>query len=550
MPGMPSLRSLLTCLLLCCLSLATPAMAHSLSLDDGWRVCGDTSSATASLHSLLKRQQLQCLERELILPATPQAPQVMLLSALAASTLWLDGLQIAGNGQPAAQAADEIAGQIDMAVPLTPAQLVVGTHHLRLMLSTQQVPARLDAPLYGFSLQDQQSYQAAQAWRNLPQLMLAGALAGLALLFLALNLLYQRHLHWTVFTALCLAASLLLVAETWRSLAGYAYPQHSVRLYAINLLTWLFAALLPLYFFCAYYRRHWLLAAALILAGMAVAGALPAHFDNQCRSMFVTGLALSLLLNLAALWRRLPGSGGGTIIALLSGAMYLLAGNGFAEGGFALVVCFLLLPLCAQLLSQLMRDRQKAARASQLENQLLRKSLQPHFLMNSLSLISELNEQSPQAAENFIVSLGDSFRMLNDYAQQPSIALTQELALCHNYLAIMSTRLQQTCKLELEGETSAIIVPPAILLTALENAFSHNRYRQGATFRLEIERNGHTDILRLLLPASEMRPHVGSGIGERYIHSSLQAVFGKRAHYGTALRPDGRQLTFTLPAAS
>ncbi|MFZ4876712.1 histidine kinase [Janthinobacterium sp. Mn2066] len=546
------MSSLLTCLLLCCLALASPAMARSpaMALDDGWRSCGAPPSATASLHNLLKRQQLLCLERELVLPATPQSPQVLVLSALAASTLWLDGLQIAGNGQPAAQAAGEIAGQIDLVVPLAPAQLAQGTHHLRLLLSTQQVPARLDAPFYGVFLQDQQAYQAAQAWRTLLPLLLAGALASVSLLFFALNLLYQRRLHWVVFTALCLAASLLLVAETWRSLAGYAYPLHSVRLHAINLLTWLFAALLPLYFFCAYHRRHWLLAAALILAGVAVAGALPAHFDNQCRSMFVTGLMLSLFLNLAALWRRLPGSRAGTAIALVSCAMYQLAGNGFAEGGFALVVCFLLLPLCFQLLSQLMRDRQKAARASQLENQLLRKSLQPHFLMNSLSLISELNAQSPQAAEDFIVALGAGFRMLNDYAQQPSIALAQELALCHNYLAIMSTRLQQPCILETEGDTSAIIVPPATLLTALENAFSHHRYRQGATFRLEIERNGHTDILRLLLPAGESRPHAGSGIGERYIRSSLQAVFGRHARYDITLQPGGRQLTLTLPAAS
>ncbi|WP_300755031.1 sensor histidine kinase [Janthinobacterium sp.] len=552
---MPTLSLIVNCLLLCCLALPTSAMARSLSmsLDDGWRAC-DSTLPTASLHQLLKPQQLRCLERELILPATPQSPQVLLLSALAASTLWLDSVQIASNGQPAAQAADEIAGQVDMAVPLAPAQLAQGAHHLRLLLSTQQVPARLEPPFYGFSLQDQQAYQTAQAWRNLPPLLLAGALAGAAVLLtalkLALNLLYQRRLHWAIFTALCLAASLLLVAETWRSLAGYAYPQHIVRLYAINLLTWLFAALLPLYFFCAYHFRHSLLAAALMLGCVALAGALPVHFDNQCRMMFVSGLAASLAINLFALWRRLPGSRTSTAIALLSCVMYMLAGNGFAEGGFALVVCFLLLPLCAQLLSQLMRDRQKAARASQLENQLLRKNLQPHFLMNSLSLISELNEQSPQAAENFIVALGDGFRMLNEYAQQPSIALTQELALCHNYLAIMSTRLQQPCKLELIGETRAIIVPPATLLTALENAFSHNRYRQGATFRLQIERNSQTDILSLLLPAGETRPHAGTGIGERYIHSSLQAVFGKHAHYETTLAPNGRQLRFTLPVAS
>ena len=287
-----------------------------------------------------------------------------------------------------------------------------------------------------------------------------------------------------------------------------------------------------------------------MLAGVALAGALPAHFDSQCWLMFLAGLAASLALNLAALWRRLPGSRGGAVIALASCAMFALAGRGFAEGGFALVVCFLLPPLSAQLLSQLLRERQRATRARQLENQLLRKNLQPHFLMNSLGLISELNQQSPQAADTFIEALGAGFRMLNDYAQQPSIALAQELALCHNYLAIMSTRLQQPCSLELEGDAGTVSVPPAVLLTALENAFSHNRYRHGAVFRLSVARQGQSQVLTLYLPVGVARPHAGTGMGERYIRASLGAVFGKRARYEAALLPQGWQLTLTLPAAA
>ena len=550
MPGMRSLFTFLfTCLLPGCLSLPLPAMAH-LSLDDGWRTCGaGHSAATASLHQLLKPQQLLCVERAIAPDAAPQATQVLVLSALAASEIWLDGVHIASNGQPASLATLETAGQIDVAVALAPAQLAPGPHRLRLLLSTQQVPGRFDAPFQALTLQDQQAYQTAQIRRKLPPLLLAGALAAIALLFLVLTVLYQPRLQRAMFMLLCLAAALLLVAESWRSVAGYAYPLHLTRLHAVNVLTWLFAALLPLYFFCFYRMRHWQLTGALMLAGIALAGALPVHFDGQCWLMFCAGLTASLALNLAALWRRLPDSRGGTTIALASCLLFTLTGNGFAEGGFALVVCFLLLPLSVQLLSQLLRDRQAAARAAQVENQLLRNSLQPHFLMNSLSLVSELNEQSPQAAETFIEALGAGFRMLNDYAREPSIALTQELALCHNYLAIMSTRLQQQCSLELEGDASSIIVPPATLLTALENAFTHNRYRQGARFRLHVAREAQNHIVTLHLPVGQPRFHDGSGMGERYIRASLDAVFGTRARYSAAQQPQGWQLTFTLPVA-
>ncbi|MGK5080358.1 histidine kinase [Janthinobacterium sp. HLX7-2] len=543
--------SFLRALLLCCL--AFPAFADAMarsSLDDGWRACGmRTAAPAASLHQLLRPGQLLCLERDFSVSSTPQASTLLVLSALAASELWLDDILIGSNGQPARQAGEERAGDIDFAMPLAPQQLAMGKHHLRLLLSTQHVPARLAAPFYALYLIDRQDYRAALAWYRLPALLLAGALGAVALLFLALTVLYQRHRHWAMFAALCLVAALLLVAEIWRSFAGYAYPLHLPRLYAVNALTWLFSALLPLYFHAAYRLPRWQLAAVLLLALTALAGALPAHFDSRCWWMFCVGLAASLALNLAALWRRLPGSRSGAAIALASGILFASTGERFAEGGFALVVCFLLLPLCAQLLAQLLGERNKAARAQQLENQLLRKSMQPHFLMNSLSLISELNAQSPQAAEAFIEALGAELRMLNEYAQQPSIALTQELALCHNYLSIMSTRLQQPCSLLLDGEAPGITVPPAILLTALENAYSHNRYRRGAQFKLRIARLAQTQVLTLSLPAGEPRQHLGSGMGEQYIRTSLQAVFGDGAHYAIEQRQQGWHLTFTLPVA-
>lgn len=533
---MPGMRSSLTYLLLCCLAMlpTPPALAARMALDDGWRQCAANPASittAAALWQWIKPGKLQCLERDFDLASMPPTPQVLVLSALAASELWLDGRLVGSNGQPAASGAGEIAGRIDMVIALAPAQLAAGPHRLRLSWSTQQVPARLDAPFYAMFLQDQQAYLAAQTWRQLPPLLLAGALGATAVLLHALHLLYRRRPHTQVFMALCLVAALLLVAETWRSLAGYAYPLHIDRLYAVTLLSWLFSALLPLYFYTAYGLPRWPWAAVLLFPAVLLAGAFSAHFDSQCRLMFLAGLLLGLALNLHALWCRLPGRRSGSAIMLVSCILFVLAGRYFAEGGFALVVCLLLVPLAMRLLLQMLRERKKAARAQQLENQLLRKSLQPHFLMNSLSLLSELNAQSPQAAEDFIVALGAEFRMLNDYAQQPVIALTQELALCHNYLQIMSARLQQPCILQLDGDPAAITVPPALLLTALENAYSHNRYRHGALFCLHIRQQGRTRRLRLTLPAGEPRAHAGSGLGEQYIRASLQDVFGHGAGY-------------------
>ena len=86
-------------------------------------------------------------------------------------------------------------------------------------------------------------------------------------------------------------------------------------------------------------------------------------------------------------------------------------------------------------------------------------------------------------------------------------------------------------------------------MTALENAFSHNRYRHGAAFILRIAQHAQTQVLTLVLPEGEARPHAGSGVGEQYIRASLHAVFGDAAHYASEQHQAGWRLTFTLPVA-
>ncbi|MBY0572825.1 MAG: histidine kinase, partial [Undibacterium sp.] len=362
-------------------------------------------------------------------------------------------------------------------------------------------------------------------------MLLVGALLLVSILFLGLSLFYQRQAHWILFLFLCLAASSLLLAEAWRDLFGYLYPFHLVRLYIVMGLSCLFSVLLPTYFLM-YYRFQdvtlWVL--LLMLVTIAVSFFSP-YFDMKSTMMFGVSLLASFAINLRAYHHKRSGSGIGILIALFSFALLLIPAFRFAETGFALIVCFLLFTILLQLLRQFTRDKEKAALATQLENQLLRRTLQPHFLMNSLSLIGELLHQSPQQAETFIQALGREFRMLNEYADSPTIALVQELELCKNYLEIMSTRLQSVCQLHVDGDPSGIAIPPAILLTVLENAFSHNKYRQETRFDLLIVREKNMIKMTLKMPVASPRAHTGTGTGNQYIQQSLQEVFDGRASY-------------------
>lgn len=499
-----------------------------------------------SLHDL-KAQRHYCVATEFSMPETPKQNQLLLLSVLAAGELFLDGVKVGRNGRPAQSKREEIPGYIDYSLSLTPEQLQQGRHRLILKLSTYHGSAEVQNPFYGLSIEDQQNLHLASSYAIFWPLLLTGALGLMSLLMIGLTLFYQRQAHWILFLCLCLVASSLLLAEVWRDFVGYLYPFHLTRLRIVEGLTYLFAVLLPLYFLIYYrFKRILLLSSGLILL-TASAHFLSPYFDLKSTLMFGVALLVSFVINLLSYHAKKSGSRMGLSVAIISIALFLTPPLRFAEAGFALIVCLLLFTILFQLVQRFTQDKAKAALATQLENQLLRRSIQPHFLMNSLSLVGELLHQSPQWAEEFIQALGREFRMLNEYAECASIALVQELELCQNYLEIMSTRLQKNCSLALEGNLSGITIPPGILLTILENAFSHNKYRQDTRFHLSIVTGSRSATLTLQIPVVSQRMHVGTGTGNQYIVQSLQEVFDGRASYVTEQRDDSWYALLELP---
>ena len=124
-------------------------------------------------------------------------------------------------------------------------------------------------------------------------------------------------------------------------------------------------------------------------------------------------------------------------------------------------------------------------RSARLEIELLRRHLQPHFLMNTLTALSEWFEQEPDVATEMIQDLGRELRILGDISSRSSITIAQELELCRSHLAVMARRRDEQLELSAEGVDPEACIPPAIFHTLLENALTHNSYRdRPACFRL------------------------------------------------------------------
>ena len=120
-----------------------------------------------------------------------------------------------------------------------------------------------------------------------------------------------------------------------------------------------------------------------------------------------------------------------------------------------------------------------------LELGMLKQTIQPHFLMNSLSTLLGLIRENPVAAGKLVNSLGVEIRTMLDVSSEKVIPLSIELEICRSYLEIMTIRLERKFTLKAEDIIGSEEIPPLILQTLVENAFSHSiRYTGNIEFIL------------------------------------------------------------------
>ena len=449
------------------------------------------------------------------------------LSLRAASQLYWNGMPWISNGAVGRTPEEEKPGRVDV-VRVLPPPSGNATDELLVLASSQQQRFALHgadamvliapAPvLYG---------QIILPW--LIAAFATGALAAACLYFLAVLRGQTRTPGARLLLALGVVGLALPAVEAWRSLLGYTYPWHGVRLVALLALHVAAALLLPAYlarrFEVPLPRAGCFIYLALI---MAAAIALPG-FDTRSAAV----LLLSLLASAWVLMRapadqedRWP------ILALLSaGLLALLVARGaFLDGPYflllAVLMVFLLLRHAAQLQALDRHNAWLREERARLSLQLLQRGIQPHWLMNTLTCLQELIEQSPMRASRLVESLADQFDRLRDSSSRQSVPLQDELALCRSHLDIVGLALDQRMVLEVDGEDAAISLPPGILHAQVENALTHAGAGACALhpFRLHVQRDNARWILELR-SARGSAPHRGRGTGTRYIEASLAAA--------------------------
>jgi sensor histidine kinase YesM len=105
----------------------------------------------------------------------------------------------------------------------------------------------------------------------------------------------------------------------------------------------------------------------------------------------------------------------------------------------------------------------------------LKNQIDPHFLFNSLNVLSSLIEENPENAQKFTTSLSKIYRYVLEQKDKELVAVDEELAFAKIYMQLLAMRFENSISYELpESINEDAKVVPLSLQLLLENCIKHN----------------------------------------------------------------------------
>jgi sensor histidine kinase YesM len=504
----------------------SPSNCSSIDFDD-------TKWSITQLTELPKQKQF-CLRTQLHIKEDSLRGSSLYLSMLASSRIYWDGHLIYENGVVAENRLLEEAGDVDVIVQIPNKLLNEGTHYVAIEVSNFNLDNNIKSTFYGFRIMETRQVYDYIVTNSILSAFILGCLFIFSVLFQLLFWLYQRQNTYQIFSLLCLFSTCLLLTEKWRVMFGLSYEFQSFRLQLVMLFTFINSLLLPAYYLVynqSSHKMRWLI----VVFSVSLASLLLSYdYDDKAIAMYFSSLLITFGINLMALKNGKEGIWANTVIIFFGIIIFVAEPTEFTEDRFSLPLLAIIAVMLFSLIQEMKNNRLRSLASIRLEAELLKRNLQPHFLMNSLMLVIEWIEEKPNAAAEFVQALGEELRMLVKFSGLSITPLTEEIALCRRHIEIMSYRYETKYTFNVLGLDHSIFIPPAVIHTQIENAFSHNVIPNNANFTLEVTRKKNQIKLILVSPynsiENDQSPHnnhesKGSGIGERYIKSRLEECF-------------------------
>lgn len=136
----------------------------------------------------------------------------------------------------------------------------------------------------------------------------------------------------------------------------------------------------------------------------------------------------------------------------------------------------------------------------------LKNQIDPHFLFNSLNVLSSLIEENPDSAQKFTSSLSKIYRYVLEQRDKELVSVEEELAFAKTYMNLLKMRFENSIFYELPEKVNnpeAKVVPLSLQLL-LENTVKHNVVSEKKPLHIRIFEEGNYLIVQNDLQKKEV----------------------------------------------
>jgi len=205
------------------------------------------------------------------------------------------------------------------------------------------------------------------------------------------------------------------------------------------------------------------------------------------------------------------------------------------------------------------REQEKAQLMLQnkdMQLNLLKSQINPHFLFNTLNSISTLVGTSKEKARKMITRLSGVIRYTLETGAERTVPLSSEIKFVDDYLSIQQVRFEEHFEVikQIDANCLNMLIPPMILQTLIENAIKYGVgqldgngkiwitiAKQGEYATVSIEDNGNG------INANKVMDKPSTGIGLKNTNQRLQNIYGESSKLKIDAREDGFTVSFRVP---
>jgi len=239
--------------------------------------------------------------------------------------------------------------------------------------------------------------------------------------------------------------------------------------------------------------------------------------------------------------------------------VYAAAGVAYEPGSVARVltyeaakdtVSYLLIVLVCHGVLLFLREQQRRRDWQRLNDELtqarlarLTEQIQPHFLFNTLNLVSSVMYEDVERADRILSDLAELLRRSLEAGRQPTHSLRDEMRLAQPFLSIMSQRFggRLSSRIDMSEEALNTQVPSLVLMSPLENAVKHGVAQSGSPVDIRLSAAVSGGMLELAVADSAgrmERDERPGGLGLSNTRERLAAMYGDAASVSLT-RDDG-----------